>query len=653
MKDLNDFSVYDSRAVLVGILFLTLIAYSHTIGFQFTNWDDDIHVTENMTVQELSARSIADSFLPSTKYMYHPLTMISYMIDWSISHGAPWSFHMTNVALHCANIIILFFVLRRLNLPKTVLNFCLILFALHPLQSESVAWISARKELLYAMFYLLSLLGYLQWKKSLSFVYLFVSFVCFILSLLSKPTAVTLPVVIIAATIVYDRTSIRSTLISLIPFFIVMAGFSLFLIQTNTPQSILPFETYTWTQRIFFIVYGLAFYLWKAAYPVFLSACYGYPPYDIPISYFVMTGVVVISALTILIVSRERRNTIAGLLLYGVLISPVLQIIPFTNASFVADRYAYLPIVGIGLFFGYGVRSIIERIQDQGSIELLLKKFMLLFITVCLFLVSYERTFIWKESVSLFTDVIGKKPDLALAYGNRGNALIAKGDYAGAIADLNQMLLLQPNNGKALYNQGNAYSQLGKYAIAIENYSSAIRNGFTNSAIFYNRGIALYKTGSIDEALMSLHQALAIDSRYVGALYTIGYIQLHDKDDPVAALKFLDSTIHVNPADGNAYYYRAEANLAVYRYGEALSDMISAALLQPAFGQMPLVDKVNVAIQRTMVSIDSLTAMINRNPSDIASRRTRAQYFLRLGDTNRAAIDERKIKNLLAGINDE
>ena len=159
---------------LLLVLAVTLALFLPTFHYGFTNWDDDIHVTNNTSIQHLDAGSVSDLFHPTGKYMYHPLTMLTFALDWWIGGGSAKNFHATNLLLHVFNVILLFILLRSDIDSDSVVLFCLGVFALHPLQVESVAWISGRKELLYSFFYLSSLLLYASWDdKKRWFFYLF------------------------------------------------------------------------------------------------------------------------------------------------------------------------------------------------------------------------------------------------------------------------------------------------------------------------------------------------------------------------------------------------------------------------------------------------------------------------------------------------
>ncbi|MEW5798764.1 MAG: tetratricopeptide repeat protein [Bacteroidota bacterium] len=618
---------------LAGIIILTLLVFYPSIHFDFTNWDDDIHITNNPSIQQISFQSLIQQFTPTARYMYHPITMITYMVEWNVSHGASWLFHLTNVLIHACNVLLLILILTQFHISKTAVIFCTAVFALHPLQVESVAWISGRKELLYGFFYLLSVLLYLHHQHTGKKKYAIWSVIAFILALLSKPTAVTLPLAL--AIIDYSRMKKPAVDIikSIVPY--LLTAFIFVFLFLQSPQSKLtpPIEFYSFAQRIVLIGYQFAFYLWKFLFPFELSACYAYPDADVlPAHFYLLPVLVAILIAVTIYFTAEKRKTILGIMLFAITILPVLQIIPFHNASLVADRYVYLPIIGLALFVSHGLQV---RKKDEGYdyIALILQKLLLGLLVLTISVASLNRLFVWKNSIDLFSDVINKNPSLALAYGNRAHAKLLSGDYDGAIEDCDILLRLNPFDGKAYYNKGNAYSQLGRYDRAIKSYTQSMMNGFVIASVYYNRGNAYYMSGMFDSALADYHRALERSDNKTDSYYSIGYTHLFGKKDYKIARSYFDSVLIGNPRSVPTYYYRAECFFHLKQYASALSDLTIAQGIDPKISKTELYFRVDSAIQSVNRKIDSLTLLLSHRTQQVEMLQQRSELYFLIGDS--------------------
>lgn len=631
---------------LVVIIFVACAVFYPAIHFEFTNWDDDIHVTNNPAIQQFSLRSFVQLFLPSPQYMYHPMTMISYMVDWGLSNGSPWVFHLTNIILHITNIVLAFLVLRQFHLSRTVVIFCTALFALHPLQVESVAWISGRKELLYACFYLSSILLYLFHQQTGTKKYMVLSLVAFILSLLSKPTAITLPFVLVGLEYSRSRKSFIEISKNTAPYLLVGFIYLFFFLQSSRSPLLPPIEYYSFGQRIVLIIYELSFYIWKFLFPFRLSACYAYPDADeLQLQYYLIPALVAILITVFVYMSAEKKRSLFGILLYGIAIVPVLQIIPFHNASLVADRYMYVPIIGLGLFFSHGIQ-LKKKGGEFDYIAVILQKLLIVFLILAMSVASLDRLFVWKTGVDLFTDVIEKNPTLALAYGNRANAKLLSGDYYGAIEDCSALLRMNPYDGKAYYNQGNAYSQLAKYDSAIVCYNKSILNGFVIGNVFYNRGNANYMSGRIDSALDDYRRSLEFVPLKTESYYSIGFVYLFGKKEYRTARAYFDSAIAGNPGSIPSYYYRAECFYNLQQYSEASNDLIIASRIDPSISKTEVFFRVDSALQSVNRQIDSLSGILASHPHRIDLLQKRGKLYFQIGDSVSGRDDFHQIASL-------
>jgi protein O-mannosyl-transferase len=631
-----------TRIGMLAILAIACFVFLPSINYHFTNWDDDIYVTNNPAIHQLSLESLAGLFRPTAKYMYHPLTMVSYSLDWKSGEGSPLAFHATNILLHLLNILLVFVFLRKILASEGAVLFATAVFALHPLQVESVAWISARKELLYTFFYLAALSMYFQQEKKNRFLYYVISLFFFACSLFSKPTAVTLPMVIVLAEFWRTKKLGIKEVYRILPFFIGALTFAFFFIRNQTEQAPPPMKYYSFTQQFLLIAYQLVFYLWKALLPFKLSSCYAYPQLMnnmLPWVYYATPVFFAAIAAALWLLKKKSATLSAGLIFYVVTLSPVLQLVPFNNASLVADRYMYLPILGIAFFFCQCAEFIESQLSSYVPKIHIPKGLPAGLFVLCLFVISVGRISVWQDSITLFNDVIEKNDRINIAYGDRANAKILAGDFSGALEDCNRLIEISPSNGKAYYNMGTAHSGLKLYRDAADDFSRSIDLGYTVASVYYNRGTACYHLGSIDSALSDYRATELRDPQFADAQYSIGYVMLHDRKDPAAALRCFESVLSVHPDHVEALYQKASAEYDLRSYGMAMSDLAAAISRQPALQNDSLVARINTSIDSVNTAISKINDRLASAPGSINEYVQRSRLFLMLGDSTRSILD--------------
>jgi len=633
-----------SRIGILAILAMACLVFLPSIDYHFTNWDDDIHVTNNPAVHHLSLESLAGLFRPTAKYMYHPLTMLTYNLDWKSGEGSPLAFHATNILLHLLNILLVFVFLRKILSSEGAALFAAAVFALHPLQVESVAWISARKELLYAFFYLAALGSYFQQEKKNGLLHYIISLFFFACALFSKPTAVTLPLVIVLAEFWRTKKLGLKELYRVIPFFIGALAFALFFIRIQTEQAPPPMKYYSFVQQSLLVAYQLVFYLWKALLPFKLSSCYAYPPLVnnmLPWVYYAAPVFITAIAAALWLLKKKSAALSAGLIFYVVTVSPVLQLVPFNNASLVADRYIYLPILGIAFFFYQCAAFIGSRISSFVPDIHVPKELPAGLFILCLFVISVGRISVWHDSITLFNDVIEKNDRINIAYGDRANAKVQAGDFSGALEDCNRLIEISPSNGKAFYNMGTAHSGLKLYRNAADDFSRSIALGYNVASVYYNRGTACYHLGSIDSALSDYRAAELRDPLFADAPYSIGYVMLRDRRDPAAALRCFDTVLSINPDHVETLYQKASAEYELRWYGMAMSDLAAAISRQPALQNDSLVVRINASIDSVNSAISKINDRLASAPGSMNEYAQRSKLFLILGDSTRSMLDQK------------
>jgi tetratricopeptide (TPR) repeat protein len=573
----------------------------------FTNWDDPEYVIENPGVRDLSAsglHSIATSFLEGN---YHPMTMLSLAVDYRFGRLDPAAYHRTSLAIHVLATLAVFWFVLLLTGSRELSTFTALFFGVHPMHVESVAWVSGRKDVLYGLFYFLACAAYVVWlrrDRKGSFAYA-ATVLFFVLSVLSKAMAVTLPLALLAIDFVAGRRwSWKEQFAEKAPFFVLGLGFGvLAVIAQRAGGAVQEIARFPLHERVLIAAHALVGYVVRAVAPVHLSAFYPYPVKSggsLPLEYYVAPLVVVALAALVVWSLRSSRTVAFGALFFLIHLLLVLQLLPVGSAA-MADRYTYVPYVGIGLSLGAVVLAVTHRSAAARTLGYVLLAAFVLVLTVA----ARERVPIWRDGVTLWTDVLTRYPTLPTGYTHRAWALQEKGDVDRALADLDEALRLEPGNEEAHSTRGTIHLMRGDYVRARADLDEAVRLSPGSSAAWNNRGlvrmnqgdpvgaredftraielsprsaegylnraVALGAMGQYREAGSDIAQAIAIlpDNARAHLLRGANHLALGDAAGAVADL---DEALRLDPALAEAYFARSRANEALARFGEAVRD---------------------------------------------------------------------------------
>ena len=447
------------------LILITLASFYPCLKNNFINVDDNLYVTENTAIRSVSLanlKTISTSFFITH---YQPLTIFSYLLEYHFFKLDPFYYHLTNLILHLLNCLLVYWVIYLLTGRISVAGLTALFFGIHPLQVESVAWISERKNLLYAFFYLGAIISYLYYlSKDKATKYYFLCLGLFILALLSKSMAFTLPLVLLLLDYFSSRKITLAVLLEKIPYFILSLIFGLVaLLGARLSTSSFHYErSYSLLDRLMGASYDIIFYLSKLFLPLKLSALYPYTPIQHnPNCLYALITVGIL--LTGVILSKQySKKVILGSGLFLLTVFPALRCLPLKEII-VADRYVYL--ASIGIFYLIAQFSI-WLYQRRTRYSRLIRIFLIIALTLTVTLLglsSWRRSQSWKDSVSLCNDVLRKYPDTALAYNNRGKAFIEQGNIQQAILDFNKAIELDPNYADAHNNRGVIYYATKEY----------------------------------------------------------------------------------------------------------------------------------------------------------------------------------------------
>lgn len=436
----------------------TLLTYVNTLDNDFVSWDDDKYVFKNPSIRALTLRNIKQVFSRHYFYLYVPMTMLSYMLDYQLWQLDPFGYHATNIVLHISNVVLAFLLLNLLFQNKIASFLCAFIFALHPVQVESVAWISERKNLLSSLFFLLSFISYVKYKDKSRIFFHLSCIILFLLALLSKPSVVGFPLLLVSYDYFHSSRITKKDVRMKIPFFLLTLAFCLSTVYFHIAET--GTESYhggNFLANLLTMISVFLNYLKLVCYPLNLSAIY--TP-TICTSIFhpkVLVSIVsLVLILTYLCFTIKRRHSSGfWILWFFVLMAPVINLIPI--ATIYNDRYLYLPILSFPALFYLTLGPLIGKRKLLRNIAVLVFAGAVL---SCGFL-SHQRNRIWRNSLVFWSDVARKSPSSAKAHNNLANVYFYMGSLDKAIEEYHKMAAIDKNSAIAHSNLGLAYSRKG------------------------------------------------------------------------------------------------------------------------------------------------------------------------------------------------
>ena len=517
-------SIFDRKALygLAAIVGLTVALYSNSFNNEFTVADDDTNIVQNELIRNLSFEGIKEIFSSYYQNDYRPLTYLSYAIIYSLFGLEPAAFFSANLLLHLVNTILVFVMIQLLVSRFGISIISSLLFAIHPMHIESVTWLSAHNDVLYACFFLLSLIAYLVYLNKPEKKLLYLSVVLFVFSALAKPLAIVLPAVLILIDYFLNRNfnaqlwKEKGIYLAVSLVFIWVTLNERDPNQTNTVLV----ESYTFFDRVFFSTYGLVFYLAKLIWPFNLSAYYYFPSKItgmLPFSYYASLPIVLLIIAGVYYARQYRKLLIFGLLFFVINLMLVLQIIPF-GTTIVADRYSYISYLGLFFIIGYLYCEIAYKKFNYAESVKPIAYGLLAVYTVVFAFTTWNRNKVWKDSVTLTTDVIEKDPYRAMGYHHRGLAQNSTGNYEAAIADFTKAIEYNPDHGDAYANRGTSRFYVGDYEGALEDYNRAIALKPGDGSIYNHRGLTKNVLKDYKGAILDFNKAIKINPQ-VPAMY--------------------------------------------------------------------------------------------------------------------------------------
>jgi hypothetical protein len=514
----GNLKIGNRTALVAGILIFTFILFSGALRHDFLiGWDDGEYLSDP-SVSAAGPINTADIFSSFHLGMYQPLAVLSFAINYRISGAATSGFILTNILLHLLNTLLVFKLMERWLKGLIPAAIVALLFAIHPMHVEAVAWISTRSSALYSLFFLAGLLAWDKYlKNGFQTKHYLLALLFALLSLFSKSMAATFPIVLFVVDYLQKRKFNLRLITEKIPFLVLSVIFGIVAIKASASFGHITVleQDYSLFQRLFLIVYGIAFYLTKFFLPTHLSAIYAFPELTnghLP-AYVFASIFAIIGVLTGLWFSgKNKREFTFGLLFFLVSIGMVLPL--FWSRIFItADRYTYIPYIGLFIIPARLATNFwnSRKTFDQNTRRLFLIASGL--VLASLSVATLNRVRVWKDTSTLLTDVIDNKrsdADMAHGYFYLANYFDAenKSDEAMTYYDL----ALSRNNKYllALNNRGILKGKAGNITGAIADFEQAINIKSDYAEAYYNRGVALYQKGEKQRACSDWQRATSL-----------------------------------------------------------------------------------------------------------------------------------------------
>lgn len=597
---------------LVGLL--TACAFVPSLQNGFVNWDDYHTLLVNPNYQGFGWTQLRWMFTTFLLGHYQPLSWMSWSLDYLIWGVDPFGYHLTNLSLHTANAVLFYFISRRLleiaapgsereacwQTPAAA-AFAALLFAVHPLRVESVAWVTERRDVLSAHFLFWTLLCYFRAATSPvtgfgKARWLAVALACYLLSLLSKAWGITLPVLLLVLDI-YPLKRLKGNpakwfqresgwlLVEKLPFAVLAVAFAAtaFLAQQSA-DAMASLQGYPLPRRIAQAFYGLVFYLWKTLWPAALSPLYQfYYRFDYLALPFLVSAAVALAITVALFALRKRWPAgLAAWACYVLLLSPVLGLVQ-SGRQFVADRYTYLSCLSWALLAGAAILYLLPRRRvaaERGRVYLLggASATLLLILGV----LTWRYTLAWRDSESLWRHAVAADPRSSLARLYLGNYLKERGKAAEAIEHYGVVLEIDPTMTEVYYLRGLALAAADRLDAAVQDLRAYIEKVPALAGPHVDLGIILGRQGKSEEQIQEFRSALEIDPGSAEAYYGLGTAAA-GRGQLEEAKRDLERAIEINPQKSEFYFTLGNVLVKQNSLKQATESFRQAVKVQPSF----------------------------------------------------------------------
>ncbi len=578
----NGSSLSNTTLPLIIVLVATAIAFIPSLMNDFVTWDDDVNILKNPNLQVFDWRSIKSIFTDTVIGNYNPLSILSLAIEKAVFGLNATVIHVNNLILH---LICVFFVYKigiQLKLSPIAAGIVALLFGIHPMRVESVAWVTERKDVLYGVFYFAAIYNYIQYihfdKKKKGYLWLTIGL--FILSLLSKIQAVALPLSLLAIDYFLKRELSFKLILEKIGFFLLSLITGLMGIFFLSKEGSLDQATdYNFLERIMVGGYSYIVYLAKFIFPYEMSPLYPYPSV-IGWEFYAATALVLPLIIGLYYAFKKKKTVILfGLAFFTFNVVFILQVVG-AGQGFIADRFTYVPYFGLFFLIGYYYQQLSLKPAFKQGLTLGLGAYLLVFGVM-----TWQQNKIWKNGGTLWTHVLKYYNKIDTPYSNRAQFYRDQGDINKALADYTKAIEINPDKGSTYNSRGKTYFDLGGpqndrnlVQQAIADYTKGIEFAPDLGELYANRGAALGYLGQNQAALVDLNKAIELEPDKPGGYANRSLLYMQSGNYELA-IQDHTAYLSINPYDAEVWYERGLGKSRLDQHEAAIADYNQALSL--------------------------------------------------------------------------
>ncbi len=566
---------------LAAILAITFICFFPALSADFVNWDDDYNILKNENLKAFRWEDIKGIFSTPVIGNYNPLPIFTFAIEKELFGLNPFVFHLNNILLHLGCTAFIFLIFRRLKLAFWAVVAGTLLFGIHPMRVESVAWITERKDVLFGLFYLWSILEYLKYlykgRKGRKHFYMALAIAVF--AMLAKIQAVALPLSFLAIDYLLGRKLKWNLLIEKIPFFALSLITGLVGIYFLGEQG--SFESqasYNFIQRLFIGAHTYGVYVLKFIFPYKMVPLYPYPA-EFPVKFYFGILYALAAAGTLYwAYVREMKQLVFGILFFTFNVMFVLQIVG-AGQAFLADRFTYIAYIGLFFMLVYYWHQLIEKrprykVYAMAGMGIYLALFAGM---------TFSQTRIWKNSDTLWTHTLKYYDSTPLPFRNRGNYFRDQGKVQEAMDDYDAALDLKADDDGIFNSRGKLFFNQKKYREALQDYNKAIELDNSKGEYWVNRGASKAALGMYQDALQDVTRGLELEpgqaSGYLNRSLLYSTTGQNEK-----AIEDIETYLKIEPTHAELWYEAGRLKRMLKRPKDALPDLNQAIRLKPGMG---------------------------------------------------------------------
>ncbi len=577
--------------IVLALSAAVMSVYLQTTSFDFTRYDDNYFITENPVVQQgLSLKNLAWAFTAVQNGTWQPVTWLTHMVDCQLfGLNAGWH-HFTNVICHLVSTVLLFLLLSRLTTMVYPSALVAALFALHPLHVESVAWVGERRDVLSTIWWVLTMKAYFTWTLKRGTARYMLMLACFAAGLMSKPMLVSLPVILLLIDIwPLQRVSLTASgkplltkqnihlVVEKLPLGVMAVGMGIIaIIATGQEGSLGTAIQYPWSFRIENALVTYVKYLMHTIWPVDLIPHYPYPASYPFWQVAGSCGILLGASLYCLKNLAKRPYLGVGWFWYLISMLPVIGLVQQGSGFAMADRYSYVPLIGIFIMVAWGGKDMMEK---YGWPKLPVAVAVGLVLMVCGVL-SFFQTGHWRDTETLFSYTLAKSPGNHVALQQLGVEYRERGEFDKAYTFLEEDVRLNPKNVDALANFGQLLDRMGRLREAIAYHQQAIGASPDNPELHLNLGQIKARAGDLSGAQASFVRALELQPDFLPALLNLGFTLFLEKKYDEATAQFA-LVLRNGPQTAEAYNGLGLIAMDQGRFDEATTSFRTALRLNP------------------------------------------------------------------------